>query len=261
MFTKEFLKRQMDEMGLLSCDTILIHTSLKAVGETENGADGVIDAFCEYLSDGLFLVPTHTWDSVTRNHPVYDVRTAVPCIGALPRVAAFRKDGIRSLHPTHSIWAHGKGAEDFVSGEENASSPAPAGFAWSRLADVGAKILLIGVGHNRNTFIHSIDELVGLPDRIGSEPYNVTIIDHAGNASVHPMRPHSCSKTNDVSQFYINFEKPLIALGAQRMGKLGNADVRIVDAKLCQEIINRIYRRAKEDIFCEYRDIPESLYL
>lgn len=260
MYTKEELKRQMAEMGLKSTDTVLIHISLKAVGETENGADGIIDAFGEYLSEGLFLVPTHTWDNVNSKNPVYDVRTAVPCIGTLPKIAAKRKDGIRSLHPTHSIWAHGKGAAEFIAGEENASSPAPVGFAWDRLADVGAKILLIGVTHNRNTFIHSVDERAELPDRIGTEPFDVTIIDHEGNATVHPMRPHRCSKTNDVSQFYVNFEKPLVELGAQTMGKFGNADVRIVDAKACREIVGRIYTRASEDIFCEFREIPEELY-
>lgn len=260
MFTKDELKRQMAAMGLQKDDTVLIHISLKAVGETKGGADGLIDAFCEYLSDGLFLVPTHTWDNVNAKNPVFDVRTAMPCIGTLPRIAAFRPDGVRSLHPTHSIWAHGKNAEEFISGEENASSPAPVGFAWDRLADVGAKILLIGVTHNRNTFIHSIDERANLADRIATEPFDVTIIDREGRASVHPMRPHRCSRTNDVSQFYVNFEKPLIEMGAQTMGRLRNADVRIVDAARCRETVLRIYTRSPQDIFTDFCEIPEELY-
>lgn len=247
-------------MGIQPNDTVLIHISLKSVGEVEGGADGLIDAFCEYLTDGLFLVPTHTWNNVNADNPHYDVRTSVPCIGTVPRLAAFRKDGIRSLHPTHSIWAYGKDAERFIRGEENASSPAPVGFCWDRLADMGAKILLIGVTHNRNTFIHSIDERMNLPDRISANPYEVTIVDHNGNSIIRSMRPHSCSKTNDVSLFYVNFEKPLVALGAQSFGQLGNAHVRIVDAPKCREIVSRIYSRAESDIFTEYREIPENLY-
>ena len=260
MITKQQLKDDLRAMGIRPDDTVLIHTSLKAVGEVEGGADGLIDAFCEYLSEGLFLVPTHTWDGVNADHPVYDVRTSVPCIGAVPRVAAFRNDGIRSLHPTHSLWACGKDAEQFVRGEENAESPAPVGFSWDRLADAGAKLLLIGVGHNRNTFIHSVDERVNLPDRLSAESYTVTIVDHSGNSLSHPMRSHSCSKTNDVSKFYVNFEKPLVELGAQSMGQLGNAQVRIVDAKKCRDIVSRIYTRAKSDIFTEHCEIPEKLY-
>ena len=246
-------------MGIRSCDTVLIHTSLKAVGEVEGGADGFIDAFCEYLKDGLFLVPTHTWNDVNADNPYYDVKMSVPCIGTVPRIAAFRPDGIRSLHPTHSMWAHGRDAEAFVKGEENAQSPAPVGGCWDRLADVGAKILLIGVEHNRNTFIHSVDERMALPDRLGA-PYLVTIVDHHGHSITHPMRPHSCSRTNDVSRFYVNFEKPFTELGAQKLGKLGNATVRILDACKCREIVSRIYARAESDIFTEYQEFSASLY-
>ncbi|MBP3704101.1 MAG: AAC(3) family N-acetyltransferase, partial [Clostridia bacterium] len=73
MFTKEELKQQMKEMGIKPDDTVLIHTSLKAVGPVEGGAEGFIDAFCEYLDEGLFVVPTHTWATVSRDNPVYDV--------------------------------------------------------------------------------------------------------------------------------------------------------------------------------------------
>lgn len=128
MYTREDLKSQIKAMGIQSNDTVLIHTSMKAIGPVEGGADGVIDAFCDYLRDGLFLVPTHTWMSVNPDHPVFDVNTAIPCLGALPSAAAFRKDGIRSLHPTHSIWAHGEHAAEFIAGEEYAETPAPPGF-------------------------------------------------------------------------------------------------------------------------------------
>ena len=53
MFTKAELKEQLRQMGVKSSDTVLIHTSLHAMGPVEGGADGVIDAFCEYLQDGL----------------------------------------------------------------------------------------------------------------------------------------------------------------------------------------------------------------
>ena len=90
MYTKEELKNQLKQMGILPTDTVMIHTSMKAIGQVEGGPDGVLDAFCEYLQDGLFLVPTHTWLEVTPDHPVFDVRSAVPNIGIIPRTAAFR---------------------------------------------------------------------------------------------------------------------------------------------------------------------------
>ena len=260
MFTKEQLKEQIKAMGIEPTDTVLIHTSMRAVGNVENGADGVIDAFRECLEDGLFLVPTHTWANVNRENPVYDVRATIPCIGALPRVAAFRPDGIRSLHPTHSIWAAGKNGVSFVANEENAPTPGMPGFAWDRLAQVNAKILLIGVKLDRNTFIHSVEEAADVPDRLEQEPWDLTIIDWEGQELRRSFRTHRCSRTNDVSRQYVNFEKPLRELGAMQFGKLGNAEVRIVDAKRCKEIIMKIFSRATEDLCVEFMDLPEELY-
>lgn len=247
-------------MGLRSTDTVLIHTSLWAIGPIEGGADGLIDAFCDYLRDGLFLVPTHTWANVNRDQPVYDVRSTKPCIGTLPTIAAFRPDGIRSLHPTHSIWAHGHRAADYVRGEEKLHTPAPAGSCWARLADVGAKILLIGVGHNRNTFIHAIDEMAHVPDRIDPHPYEATIIDYDGIRHHTSFGGHCCSKTNDVSQFYPNFEPALVHHGIQRLALLGNAQVRVIDARRCADLLLSILSRADHDLCVSHDPIPTSLY-
>ena len=260
MFSKEELMEQIRAMGITPWDTVLIHTSLRAVGQVENGADGVIDAFRDYLSEGLFLVPTHTWANVNRANPVYDVRQSVPCIGTLPRVAAFRPDGIRSLHPTHSIWATGKNAAEYVRNEENAGTPGAPGFAWDRLAEVNAKILLIGVGLDRNTFIHAVEEAAKVPDRLDPEPWEVTIIDWQGQELRRPYAPHRCSRSIDVSRQYVNFEKPLLDTGAMKFGKLGNAVVRVVDANACKQTIMKICARATEDLCIEFREIPEELY-
>lgn len=260
MYTKEDLMAQLAAMDIAPTDTVLIHTSMRAIGPVENGADGVIDAFRDYLREGLFLVPTHTWDSVSREQPVYDVRSSVPCIGTLPTVAAFRPDGIRSLHPTHSIWAVGKGAADYIRGEEDARSPGAPGYAWDRLAQVGAKILLIGVGHDKNTFIHAVEEVADIPDRLEQIPWDATILDWEGKEYRRPFVLHHCSRSSDVSRQFVNFEKPLRELGAQKEGKLGNANVKIVDAKLCKEIILKICSRTTEDLCVRYMDLPESLY-
>lgn len=261
MFTKNELKAQLKQMGIVSTDTVVIHTSMKAIGQVEDGPDGVIDAFCEYLKDGLLLIPTHTWDQVVESNPYYDVRSTVPDIGLIPRLAAFRPDGIRSLHPTHSLWARGKRAEEYVSGEENATSPTTPGFCWDKLAEWNAKIMLIGVGHDKNTFIHAIDERVKLPDRMSDRSYPTYITDHSGRQMERKLYPQYCSKTEDISWFYPNFDEPLTRTGAQTFGQFGEAKVRVVDAVCCREVISRIYARSKEDIFAEHRMIPEELYL
>lgn len=260
MYTKEQLQAQLKTMGILPTDKVVIHTSMHAIGPVEGGPDGVIDAFREYLTEGMLIIPTHTWKYVTPKTPVYDVRTTRSNLGIIPATAAFRKDGVRSLHPTHSMWVCGKGAKDYVRGEEKAPSPTPVGFCWDRLADIGAKILLIGVDNTKNTFIHAIDEHAKLPDRIGPSPDSYTIIDQNGSAITNYQYPLYCSKTEDISWFYGNFEKPLVDMGVQKFGKFGNAVVRLMDAMDARNLIMKIYSRATEDIFPQHIEIPEFWY-
>ena len=142
VITKKDIHKFLKEIGIKKNDTVLIHTSMRAIGETESGCDGIIDAFCSYLSEGLFLVPSHTWENVNPENPVYDVRKTIPCIGALPTVAAFRKDGVRSLHPTHSVTAFGKRAAEFVEIEKSTNNA----------VDAISMIIKYGVSKAMNTY-------------------------------------------------------------------------------------------------------------
>lgn len=254
MFTKDDLKLQLQKMGLKSTDTVLIHTSYKAVGEVEGGPEGFLDALCAYFEDGMFIVPTHTWANVNRENPVYNVSKTVPCIGLIPRTAAFRPDGIRSLHPTHSIWVHGKDAADFIANEEKAETPAPVGFAWWKLAEVGAKILMIGTKLTSNTFIHAIDEVMDMPNRITPNPWEVTIIDQQGKALSHPFHHHCGHPSN----YFGNFEVPFAETGVQTYGTLGDAAVRVIDARKCMDLVCKIYQRADVDPCSDDMVFPEA---
>ncbi len=260
MVTIEELKDQIRAMGIEKDDTVLIHTSMRAVGAVEKGAEGVIEAFCQVLSEGLFLVPTHTWAVVNRSNPVYDVRSTVPNIGALPRCAAFREDGFRSLHPTHSIWGHGKAAKAFLTGEEYSRTPAPVGGAWSRLADRKAKILLIGIGNERNTFIHAVDEIADIPNRIHPEPFDVTIIDQEGRAHHTMFAGHYCTEHPHVSEQFVNFDRAFTELGVWKEGRLGNAKVMVLDSAKCRDTVLKIYSRAQEDLCIRIMELDPKLW-
>ena len=62
LLTKQDIFTFLKDAGIKHDDKVTIHSSLRAIGRIENGADGLIDAFCEFLNEGLFIVPTHTWD-------------------------------------------------------------------------------------------------------------------------------------------------------------------------------------------------------
>lgn len=72
MHTKASLLQELRAL-LPSNATVLMHSSCKSLGPMENGADTLLDALTEHFSDGLVVLPTHTWATVGKRQPVYDV--------------------------------------------------------------------------------------------------------------------------------------------------------------------------------------------
>lgn len=152
-YNKQQLKDQLESMGLKGDETILIHSSMKAIGAVDGGADTVLDAWMEYFKDGLLLLPTHTWKTVNADNPVYNPYTTPSCVGLLTNMFMKRDGVIRSLHPTHSMSGYGKNAAEYLAGEEYNNTPCTPGGCYDRLKEVGGKVLLVGVGHERLIYI------------------------------------------------------------------------------------------------------------
>ena len=174
-YNKQQLKGQLECMGLKGDETILIHSSMKAIGAVDGGADTVLDVWMEYFKNGLLLLPTHTWKTVNADNPVYNPYTTPSCVGLLTNMFMKRDGVIRSLHPTHSMSGYGKNAAEYLAGEEYNNTPCTPGGCYDRLKEVGGKVLLVGVGHERNTYIHSVEEVLNVPNRLSDMPMELVI--------------------------------------------------------------------------------------
>ncbi|AEV29333.1 aminoglycoside N3'-acetyltransferase [Sphaerochaeta pleomorpha str. Grapes] len=190
MYTKENLLENLRQLGINPKGTILVHASYKSIGEVENGADTVIEALIDYMHEGLLVFPSHTWATVDANNPVYSVNESPACIGIIPELARKKPGGFRSGHPTHSVVAFGKDAKTFVQDDEHFDTPCARASAWGKLLDRDATILLVGVGLNRDTFIHGIEEWLDLPERLTKEKEMLTSILADGTAVTVPSRRH-----------------------------------------------------------------------
>lgn len=262
MVTKNDIFRMLESSNIKHDDIVTIHCSLRAIGEIENGADGLIDAVSEYLSEGLFVVPTHTWANVNKENPFFDVKTTVPCIGTLAKVAAFRKDAVRSLHPTHSVAVFGKGAAEYVKGEEHSATPAPLGGCLSRLYEENGKILLVGVGHERNTYLHAADERYDIQNRLNPNTFEITIQDYDGNLLKSPQfHTHYTEGVSFCcSDFYPNYEEVFDYFGAVTYSTLGNAKVYCCDARNMTDIVKLLWEKTDHDLCVREEKIPETYY-
>ena len=242
---KQELFEQLNVAGIRSTDTVLAHFSMRAFGPFEGGADALIDAFREYLSDGLFCVPTHTWATVNRLHRYFDIRNAVPCIGALPMVAAARDDGVMTCNPTHSMMIFGDRAREYAEADRYISTPTPREGCYGRLIDEDGVILLVGVGHDKNTFLHCLEETAKVPCRLSRRP-TPYVVTEQGQKTPHPMRDIRCPYYPDVSRLFPTLDTLLRENGAEITCRIGNADSIACRAAKAAEILLPIMQNAAE---------------
>ena len=263
MLTKKDVFQLLESFGIRHDDVVTMHCSLREIGPIEGGADGLIDALKEYLHAGILLIPTHTWANVNADNPYFDVRSTVPCIGTMSKVAAFRKDAVRSLHPTHSMAAFGKNARDYIQGEETAQTPAPLGGALNRLYEMNGKVLLVGVGHERNTYLHAVDERIGVANRLSAAGFSIEITDWDGHVHrVDDFHPHATEGINVwLSEYYRNYKHALDVKGAVQYGWLGNALTYCCDCRKMTATVIKIWQHADHDVCIGIQEIPEEWYL
>ncbi len=239
MNTFDSLLKDIKNIGLQKNDKVIIHSSMKNIGLTEGGGDTVLDAFCEYLGeDGLLVLPCHTWKSVQDYGNVYD--TNVPSnLGLLPNLFRVRKGVYRSLHPTHSMCAFGKGAKEFVEGEIGNDCFCGNGRCMNKLLDMGAKVLLLGVTLTSCTFFHLIEEQTTLDHYwFNDKPDTYKIKLEDGKLIENPVYDTKI----DTSKYFDNALSLVKSEKSTKLGKIGKADCILFECKKIYPLIQNLIR-------------------
>lgn len=274
MFTKQDIIDQLSEMGASRNGVVLVHSSLRAVGETEGRGEGLLDALIEYFTSdgGLLCIPAHTWANADKREvPTLDMNTSETCIGTLPRIAAeyalryadcgVGVPAVRSQHPTHSMVVFGKGADEFVSDEVRCATPAPPFGCYGKICERGGHILLVGVGHNRNTFLHGVEEMLNVENRLTPEPLPLTVRLADGSVVSRPSKCHLAVGIGDVSLRYPKYEPAFRYHSCIKDGFVGNAPVQLCDVRGMRDVMTMIYKRSGgKDVMADTLPIPEAFY-
>ena len=227
-YTTETFRNDLLEMGVTPEDTLLIHSSFKAIGPVDGGPDAVLDALMAFFGErGLLVFPTLSYSVVSPGHP-FDVRRTPTSCGILPELFRQRPGVLRSLHPTHSVAAFGPDAAEFISGHEQFDTPCAKGSPWRTLLERPAKIIFIATGIEHNTFCHGVDEWLELPGLRSSELKDLEVIDADGIRHPTPQYCH-CVPRNAL---YGTYETIFNNAGALRRGHFGNAPCWLLDCRL-----------------------------
>lgn len=163
-------------VGLKEGDTVMVHASLSSLGYVCGGAQTVIEALMETVgSEGTIMMPTQSWknldpsagvhweigedewQTIRDNWPAYDKDiTPTNTMGAVAEMFRKYKGSLRSDHPARSVAANGRHAKYLVENHD-LSNIFGEGSPLSKLYELDAKVLLIGVGYDKNTSIHLAD--------------------------------------------------------------------------------------------------------
>ena len=263
VYTKNDLLAQLETLQMPKGGIVLVHSSLRLIGKVEGGGKTVLDALIEHFTkdDGLLCIPTHTWNRIGKEITL-DLADPKTCLGALSDLAAADERGLRSENPTHSMVVFGDRhrAEDFVKDELHLSSGTDPKSCYGKIYREGGHILLVGVSHSRNTYLHAVEEIIGTENRLSVEK-DMAVRRKNGEIIRLRMRGHHTDFTSDVSARFPKYETAFRYHGAITDGFLGNAPVQACDAVLMKETMERILQRSNgEDPLKKESQIPPTLY-
>ena len=254
MFTKQDILEGIKSLDIKPTDTLLIHSSMKAIGEVEGGANTVLDAFMEYMKDGLLVFPTHTWAQINDEYRIFRPETEPSCVGVLTNLFRRRPFVYRSWHPTHSVAAYGRDAKSYVSGEEKNTTPCARNGCMGKLYDRKAKILFLGCSLKRNTYLHGVEEWNQIGNRLSDNYHPYQIMTPDGRLLSCPMRGHQ-NPVGDISQNYDKMLEPFLKKGIATQGRIGDAECVICDAVGMAELTS-VYLQRDQDLFLTSDPIP-----
>ena len=252
MYTKKEIFSQLEEMNAPQDSVVLMHSSLRAVGEVEGGGQGLLDIMVEYFTakGGLFCVPTHTWGFLGKKDKItLDLTLAESNLGAFSRIAAADPRAVRSENPSHSIAVFGdrEKALEFVRGEELVTGPTGPDTCYGKIYENKGKVLLVGVTHNRNTFLHCVDEMLDIPDRLTEDKKRVTVKRKTGEIIEREMLCHHSSFTIDLSLRFPQYETAFRYHRAITDGFVGNAPTQLCSARGMFDTVKLIFERSAGD--------------
>jgi aminoglycoside 3-N-acetyltransferase len=229
------------EAGVGEGDIVFVQAGMASFGTIEGGPQSVIDAFEAVIGpEGLLAMPAFplTGPAIEhlREHPVFDARTAPSRMGAISEAFRTSEGTLRSVHPTHSICARGRGADAVVAGHERADTPFGEGTPFVALRERGAKQVFFGAAVRAITMYHSFEVVREPPfpiDVFWPERIPATCIGMDGERTeittlVH--HPRLAPGRIDVSAAVEDEVKRRVLEGGMRSTRLGRGEI------LCQPI-------------------------
>lgn len=229
-------------LGVRPGGVLLAHVSLSALGWVVGGEQAVVLALEEVLGpDGTLVMPSQSWQlcdpayladarvpvasysAVRAALPPYDPAwTPTRTMGAVVESLRTQPGTRRSAHPHRSFVARGPRAAEVVE-RHDLHDPVGEGSPLAAVHRLDGQVLLLGVGHDKNSSLHLAEARSGLalpgvwnsaPLLIGGERRTVTFEE--------PL-------VDDAD--FVEVGEAFAATGAQQSGRVGQAAAVLMDQR------------------------------
>ena len=249
VITKEQLKKELEEIGITSGDTLLVHSSLSKIGFVEGGAQTVVDALLSVVgTTGHILMPNspnaHFQLDYIRKLKEFDVENSKSQLGVITEVFRNHPQAKRSWHPTEPVSCIGPNAAYFIEDHYKSLTPYTSESPFYRVAVQKGKILMIGVTlANAGTSLHLLEDAIGSDFKFPiyyDETFRVKVRDPFGDIHEVETKVHNptYSKKRKCDELIPMFEKE----GALKQVKIGNANTLLFDAEKMLQVMLDNYR-------------------
>jgi aminoglycoside 3-N-acetyltransferase len=250
MYSRTDLSAGFRDLGIVSGDTVMLHASIRAVGEIAGGPDEIHLALKDVLTpEGTLMMYASCpafYDEVGRGHlsssqerdlleklPAFDALTARSQRdnGALVELFRTYPGSMVNLHVARFVvW--GKHAEYLISKQ-------PWNYAFGRdtalerFVDLDGRILLLGCDHDTVTFFHYAEHIVDLPDKRIAR-YKVPVSEN-GQRVWRDMEEFDTSDQgahpNWAERFFARLADTYLTKTNNRGGRVGDAQCFVLDAR------------------------------
>jgi aminoglycoside 3-N-acetyltransferase len=249
MHSRASLTSDFRRLGVAAGDVVMLHASVRAVGEVAGGPVQILLALQDAVGPTgsllMYASCPQYYDEIGRGNlsaqqeqelrrtlPAFDPHTA-PCArdnGALVEFFRTMPGTTVSAHVTRFA-ARGPHAEhlladvpwDFTYGADS---------TLARFNSVGGKILLLGSDHDQVTFLHHAEHIVDVPDKIIAT-FEVPCDDGTGGVVWRQMKEFDTADMAHASwpaDMFTQIVDGYLASTGNRGDKVGNAQSHLMDA-------------------------------
>ena len=173
---KNELKHVLMSLGVNSGRTIFVHSSLGMIfGKQKDSNKFLYDCLNEIVGDsGTIVVPTFT--NKCCHGITFNPNKTESEVGVFSNWIMRLKDAKRSLHSIHSVSAIGNKADEITQQVSKSSFGKKSTF--SKLIELDALILMVGVGLENATLKHQVEEDMQVPYRYYKN-FKITIFNNS----------------------------------------------------------------------------------